>query len=147
MLQGSSDSSWTSTLRIAGKRIQFKLDTGAEVTSISETTYQKLDKIPLQRASRSLQGPAGQTLTVLGQFTGRISHAKQSSNEIVFVVRGLKNNLLGFPAIKNLQLIKKVDSTTTTTTVIRERFAKVFEGLGTLGDKYKIQLKTPFHTR
>ena len=28
VLQGNSDSSWTSTLRIAGKRIQFKLDMG-----------------------------------------------------------------------------------------------------------------------
>ena len=61
----------TSNLRIAGRRIQFKLDTGAEVTVISETTYDKLDKIPLQKSSRSRQGPAGQSLTVLGQFTKR----------------------------------------------------------------------------
>ena len=64
-LINSSDNSWTSNLRIAGKRVQFKLDTGAEVTAISETTYHKLDKIPLQKSSRSLQGPAGQSLTVL----------------------------------------------------------------------------------
>lgn len=140
-LTSNGDTSWTSTLRIAGKRIQFKLDTGAEVTAISESTYQKLSKIPLQKPSRSLQGPAGQSLTVLGQFTRRISHAKRSSNEVIFVVRGLKNNLLGFPAIKNLCLINKIDSTTTTTATIRERFASVFEGLGTLGEEYEIQLK------
>ena len=130
-LTGNIDTSWTSTLRIAG----------AEVTVISETAYQKLSKIPLQKSSRSLQGPAGQSLTVLGQFTRRISYAKRSSNEVIFVVRGLKNNLLGFPAIKNLRLINKIDQTTTTTTPIRERFAKVFEGLGTLGEEYEIQLK------
>ena len=117
-LTNNSNTSWSSTLRIAGKRIQFKLDTGAEVTAISETTYHKLGKIPIQKPSRSLQGPAGQSLTVLGQFTRRVSHSKRSSNEVIFVVRGLKNNLLGFPAIKNLHLIKKVDSTTTTTTAI-----------------------------
>ena len=56
------------------------------------------------------------------------------------MVRGLKNNLLGFPAIKNLHLINKIDRTTTTTP-IQERFAKVFKGLGTLGEEYEIQLK------
>ena len=66
-LGSDTDTSWTSTLRVAGRRIQFKLDTGAEVTAISEATYHKLGRIPLQRASRSLQGPAGQSLAVLGQ--------------------------------------------------------------------------------
>ena len=143
-LTGSSDTSWTSTVRIAGKRIPVKLDTGAEVTAISESAYQKLSKIPLQKPSKSLQGPAGQSLTVLGQFTRRISFARRSSNEVIFVVRGLKNNLLGFPAIKNLRIINKIDSTTTTptaTAAIRERFSKVFEGLGTLGEEYEILLK------
>ena len=131
-LINNSDISWTSNLRIAGRRIQFKLDTGAKVTTISETTYYKLE---------SLQGLAGQSLTVLGQFTRRVSYAKRSSKEIIFVVRGLKNNLLGLPAIHNLHLIKQVHSTTTTTTPIRERFATVFEGPGTLGEQYRIQLK------
>ena len=141
VLTGNRDTSWTTTLKIAGIRIQFKLDTGAEVIAISGTTYHKLDKIPLQKATRSLQGPAGKSLTILGQFTRRISRAKRSSNEIIFVVRGLKNNLLGLSAIKDLHLIKKVDSKTTTMATIREGFAKVFEGLGTLGEEYKIQLK------
>ena len=92
------DISWTSNLRIAGRRIQFKLDTGAELTAISEATYHKLDKIPLQKSSRSLQGPAGQSLTILGQFTRRVSYTKRSSNEVIFLVHGLKNNLLGLPA-------------------------------------------------
>ena len=29
-----NQSTWTDTLQIAGKRIQFKLDTGAEVTAV-----------------------------------------------------------------------------------------------------------------
>ena len=69
--------SWTTTLRVAGRRIQFKLDTGAEVTAISESTYQKLGHIRLQKSSRSLFGPAGQSLTVLGQFMKEIAHRKK----------------------------------------------------------------------
>ena len=36
-LINNSDVSWTSNLKIAGRRIQFKLDTEAEVTAIFET--------------------------------------------------------------------------------------------------------------
>ena len=71
-LTNNSDTSRTSNLRIAGRRIQFKLDMGAEVTAISEATY-KLDKIPLRKSSTPLQRPAGQSLTVLEQFTRRVS--------------------------------------------------------------------------
>ena len=143
-----NESTWTSTLRIAGQQIHFKLDTGAEVTAVSEATYCKLRGVNLQKATRSLRGPAGQPLKVLGRFTKKITHTKtkSSSREVIYVVRGLESNLLGFSAIQNLRLIKRVDSVGITDTV-KQRFAKVFKGLGTLGEEYKIQLKenaTPY---
>ena len=49
-----SESTWTSTLQIAGEQIHFKLDTGAEVTSVSEATYRKLRGVNLQKTTRSL---------------------------------------------------------------------------------------------
>ena len=58
----------------------------------------------------------------------------------MFVVRGLKNNLLGLPAIQALQLVQRVD-TIRTGEDIREQFPKVFTGLGTLGEPYQIKLK------
>ena len=133
---------WTNTLVIAGKKVQFKLDTGAEVTAMSKTTYRRLGQVTLQRATRSLQGPAGQPLNVLGQFTNKITHPTTSvfSQDTIYVVRGLKSNLLGFPAICNLQLLKRADSIDTTDD-IRQRFANVFRGLGTLGQEYRIQVR------
>ena len=59
----------------------------------------------------------------------------------VFVVTGLKTNLLGLPAITALNIAARVDSTTSTPTDIRERFPRVFSGLGNLGEPYKIKLK------
>ena len=67
-----NESTWMNTVRIAGEQSQFKLDTGAEVTAVSESTYRKLRGINLQKATRSLRGPAGQPLKVLGQFTKKI---------------------------------------------------------------------------
>ena len=91
------ESIWTITLRVAGKRIQFKMDTGAEVTVISEATYRKLGRISLLKATIPLRGPAGEQLEVLGQFTKKITHSKtkRASSEAIYVVRGLRNNLLG----------------------------------------------------
>ena len=146
-VETENKNTWTSTLQIAGKDIRFKLDTGAEVTAVSEATYRQLKRVRLQKAHRPLLGPAGQPLKVMGQFTKKVTHTKSkaSSNEVVYVFRGLKNNLLGFPAIQNLRLIQRVDSVSMD--VIKQRFAKVFEGLGKLGEEYTIKLKegaTPY---
>ena len=93
-LISSSDTSWTSTLR--SRRVQFKLDTGAEVTASSETTSRPLGRIPLQKASNSLQGQAGQSLTVLGQFMRKISLTKISSNEVILSYEDSRTIFLGF---------------------------------------------------
>ena len=69
------------------------------------------------------------------------------------MVKDLKSNLLGLPAIKALMLAARLDGVATeatatlTTQYIQERFAKVFRGLGNLGEEYEIQLRpdsTPF---
>ena len=86
--------------------MEFKLDTGAEVTAISEATYKKLDTLPLEKASNTLYGPTHQSLKVLEQFTGTLEHQGHSSTQTVFVVQDLRSNLLGLPAIASLQLLQ-----------------------------------------
>ena len=121
--------------------MEFKLDTGAEVTAISEEVYQMLPRVKLLKASKVLYGPTQQRLKVLGQFTAQLSVEERKSNQAVFVVRGLQRNLLGLPAIQALQLISRVETLETQETDIPKKFPKLFEGLGNLGDPYKIQLK------
>ena len=77
----------------------FKLDTGAEITAISEETYKRLGQLELQQPSKVLSGPVRQTLNVLGQFTATQERQTHTSQQAVFVIRGLRNNLLGLPAI------------------------------------------------
>ena len=127
-----NETSWTTTLRVTGKRIQFKLDTGAEVTAISENTYRTLGRIKLQQPSRSLLGPVGQSLTVLGQFTTKIAVRKRSARQTIFVVRGLKNDLLGFPR-------KKLENYTT---AIRKRIP----GLRNAGRRVLHRTQTSLHS-
>ena len=59
----------------------------------------------------------------------------------VFVVKELKTNLLGLPAITALNLAARLDSTTSSDLHIHERFPKLFKGLGNLGEEFHIKLK------
>ena len=64
----------------------------------------------------------------------------------LYVVRGLKNNLLGLPAIVALKLMEKLCETETRDTESRniefmEQFPEVFTGLDTFGEEYGIKLK------
>ena len=86
-----------------------EIDTGAEVTAISEDTHQQVGEPPLTAADRKLLGPSTQPLEVLGTFKGYITNNQRKSKEGIYVVRGLKTNLLGLPAISALQLVVRIN--------------------------------------
>ena len=88
--------------------IIFKIDTSAEVTAISGKTHQLIGKPKLANPSKVLYGLVNQTLDVKGQFSGCLKYGKYFSLETVYVVKGLKTNLLGLSAITALQLIQRV---------------------------------------
>ena len=71
---------------------------------------------------------------MLGQFDGTFQLDQKESLQTVFVVQGLKTNLLGLPAIKSLQLLQPVDTVSTLEQNIQQQFPKLFCGLGTLGE-------------
>jgi len=70
---------WTATLKVNHQEVVFKLDTGAEVTAVSETVYQYLGNISLRKPTRSLVGPAQHKLHVLGEFTAMLTHNQTCS--------------------------------------------------------------------
>ncbi len=63
-----------------------------------------------------------------------------STEQQVYVIEGLKVNLLGLPAIRELNIVRRLDALDTATAV-KSRFPSVFRGLGTLGEEYKIELR------
>ena len=70
-----------------------------------------------------------------------MSFRDKSSQETVFVVKGLQRNLLGLPAIKALHLVSRVDTVVSTKQEVEREFPGLFQGLGNLGEPYTIQLK------
>ena len=53
--------------------VTFKLDTGAEVTAVSEATFKSLTEVVLKQPDRKLFGLTHQALEVVGEFRGKLS--------------------------------------------------------------------------
>ena len=103
-------------------------------------TFKLLRGIKLSKPSKSLHGPAKQSHNVLGQFTGTLSHKEKLSSQIIYVIRDLKTNLLGLPAITSLGFICRLHEMTYDSQTILAKFPSLFKGLGTLGDAYTIKM-------
>ena len=98
---------WHTTVFIGGGAVKFKIDTGAQVTAISERTYKRLRLGPLKRPSKTLFGPAYQSLETLGQVPARLTHGQMMTKQTLFVVKGLHQNLLGLLAVTSVHLIHR----------------------------------------
>ena len=109
----SQEAAWFTDIKVGEQMVKFKLDTGAEVTAISHSTYQQLlNAPPLNTPEKVLCGPARKPLQVLGQCKIDLSHGGRSTKQQLFVVAELKSNLLGLPAIQDLNLAVRLDGTT-----------------------------------
>ncbi len=93
------------------------------------------------KPTKLLYGPGRNALDIVGELTVILSYKQTSSPQQVFVVRGLKRNLLGLPAITALNLAARLDSTIDYKTLIEESFPSIFQGLGNLWEPYEIKLQ------
>ena len=129
---GDHTSAWFTTVTLNGKRLSFKLDTGAEVTAISMEAYKQLRKPQLTTPEKILYGPSRQPLKTTGEFAGKFSHNGEAATQRVFVVDGLKTNLLGLPAITALGLAIRTDAVDAASHDIRKQFSSLYSrDLGT----------------
>ena len=74
-----------------------------------------------------------------------LHHGQNSSLQNILVIKDLKPNLLGLPAITALNLAVRLDSAYTS--LVQDSFLSVFEGLDNLGEPYTIKLQdsvTPY---
>jgi len=81
----------------------FKVDTRTEVIALSEKTYNLFwfsAKAP-EIYSHTNRTP----LDILGEAQMKLSYNAKSSTQQVFVVRDLQHDLLGLPAIRDLEVI------------------------------------------
>ena len=108
---------------------------------MSEKDYRGLGKVNLQPTSKILYGPSQHTHKTIGQFMGKVKYGGKQSEQLIFVVRGLKTNLLGLPTIMVLKLAARTDAVIDQKTQLIEKYPSVFTGFG-FGDEYSIKLKS-----
>ena len=73
------NTAWFASVQLKGKTVQFKLDTGSEVTVISDNAFKTLGCQELKTSSKILYGPGKQPLDVMGQFVAKITHKNAHS--------------------------------------------------------------------
>ncbi len=118
---------------------EFKIDTGADVTVIPETVYEKERDGPMSRVEIRLSGASQHPLHVCGKFQGSLQRNITKTKQDIYVVRGLQKPLLGRPAIEALRVVTMVEPISQPR--VEEQFRDLFEGLGKLQDNYQIKLK------
>ena len=120
-----------------GTVITFKIDTGADVTGIPETVCKQMKNTTLQPSSRPLKGPCQNSLNVIGQFQGILTHQTKTVQQDI---KDLHQALIGLPAIEALSLVTRIDSISALPDQIIARYPQLFQGLGSLSGEYVIRI-------
>ena len=140
----SKQGQWAARVTMNGTPMELQIDTGAEVTVITEKAWRSMGAPPVTSSDRTLRGPASHELTTLGKFGAEMS-ARQNKVVIedVYVVKGLHRCLLGRPAIEKLELlaVNTIAQVKSTTQSPKKAFPELFEGLGRMKGAYQIKLQ------
>ena len=128
----SGDKKWNIEVLVEKHPVTFKVDTGAEVTALSHTTFNSIQKTmpQLKRSNQTLRGPNHSSLDGVEETTLKLTYKGKSSAQQVFVINNLQHNLLGLPAIKANQCCNTNNPRPT-----------LFSGLGTFKGDYTIKLR------
>ncbi|XP_024886578.1 uncharacterized protein K02A2.6-like [Temnothorax curvispinosus] len=142
--QVPSDEPWQAKVTVDGVTICFQLDPGADVTLITDSTYEENRQTfgKLHTADRNLESVSRDSLKCIGMFTTRLSYGDRALNANVFVVKGLRQNLLGRGECVGLNLVMRCSQVSAQSTVrLFTEFPGLFNRLGLLKTSYSIKLR------
>jgi hypothetical protein len=85
-------------------RVQFYLDTGAEVNIMSQGTYERIGAPTLQSCDIKARMYNGQTATFLGKGRAQFQRHKHTTSEVFYVAPRGSLNLLSYSTMRRLGL-------------------------------------------
>ena len=133
---------WMVDVEIGNGTLQFKLDTGADVTVVPERLYNETMHGRISPSDKILHGPADMKIPVMGKIHTTLSVNKKKT-QVVYIIKGGGKPLLGKPAIQALNIVQAtVNNVQESTEKIDfvQRFPNVFTGLGEMDGEYDIKL-------
>ena len=132
-VRNNSDNSWSVNLTVDSYKVNFKLDTGAAVSVLSDTEP-LLHRYTLCDTSQRLRGAGGTLLPVLGTVRANLGYNGKTCTETLYVITNQQHSLLGRDACHKLDLI------IVNVNEVQNEFPKLFHGLGKLQTKHHITL-------
>ena len=130
----TDETEWYIDLDVNGDLINFKIDSGADITVISEDKYRRKPNRPHLRPSKVVLNSPGGQLSNLGQFVARTLYKGEKFHYLVQVVKGTTTSLLGQKPCVRLGMIARI--------LAVEVHSVPEPGIGTLkDDPVKIVLK------
>ena len=137
-------SPWMTSVFVDDKQVDFKIDSGADVTVMPYDTLLSLDlHTKLEPTDKVLMGPCNYKLNCKGKVNVTLSYNSNTVKETIYAVESLARPLLGRSAAVKLNLISRVSELTSDeykAKVMRD-YPKLFSGLGAMKEEYTIKLK------
>ncbi len=134
-----TEDEWWVTVRMKGKRIKLKIDSGAKANIISRKTYLRIaGKVKLYKTKTKLMTYNKKEITVVGTWTIKTGY-KQKYNRLQFYVVPDSENIIGLRAAVALNLIQRVYEVRDSS--ILDEYADVFNGIGCFEKKHHVELK------
>ena len=104
---------WSVVLHVNMKPIKFKIDTGADISVMSVSTYEALPQRPKLKPSNAVLSSPGGMLKCRGQFTAEISLKNKPYFIDMYVIEGVcVNNLLSRHAACQMGLVQRAEEST-----------------------------------
>ena len=95
---------WHANIQVNGKKINFRVDTRADVTVIQSRYFTKNSPLIL-KTNKKLSGPEKAKINVVSQFQATLTTEHTKTKQTLFVVGNLQEPLLGRPATEALHLL------------------------------------------
>nr|CAI5851190.1 unnamed protein product [Callosobruchus analis] len=135
---------WYESLMVEGKHVKFKLDCGAQVSTMPLSLFRSLNlSVRLQKSKSVLVSYGNFRIKPIGEVVLRCSH-KENNRNVKFVIIDCKiEPLLSLHDCENFHLIKRVNSVEILPKSKEEVFnnyKQVFEGIGQIPGVCSIKL-------
>ncbi|XP_028514411.1 uncharacterized protein K02A2.6 [Exaiptasia diaphana] len=142
-ISGGGNKAWKAKVKVNNVVIDFKLDSGADVTVIGDEMYKTLlSSYSLRDTNKRLYGPCRTHMKCLGTIDATLELNGKTTKGEIYVIKDLETPLLSRAASTALGGIARVEAVSTTdASDVKQQFPKLFTGMGCMDGEYEIKLK------